>query len=188
MLEKSSPGVTSQQSSDCAINQILMAISIFVSNNLFTFKFQMGEEKYRCAKYLVKCSNCTASCHKSKRRVSSLVFEKLKGLRNGRGRAKWFGCQKGSLKLSEMKYFSFGESDEEPQHITCKICNKVISAAQGNTINLFNHIEEKNITFDKLMKTQADIAMTSWRSKNLKSSPMVKALNLQHCNFSGVFN
>ena len=40
------------------------------------------------------------------------------------------------------KHFNFNESDSEQTKILCKICHAIMCAPQGNTTNLFNHLNK----------------------------------------------
>ena len=39
-------------------------------------------------------------------------------------------------------FFGFAESDADQKAVLCKECRRVVSAPQGNTTNLFNHLKK----------------------------------------------
>ena len=49
--------------------------------------------------------------------------------------------KKGKENSVVLKHFGFEESDLEQTKILCKICHATVSAPQGNTTNLFNHLK-----------------------------------------------
>ncbi len=53
--------------------------------------------------------------------------------------------------------FGFRASDVEQKEIICKECHRVVSAPQGNTTNLFNHLKKHHKhKYDQCMKGKAN--------------------------------
>ena len=66
--------------------------------------------------------------------------------------------KKGKNKSAVWKHFGFKESDSEQEQILCKICNTVVSAPQGNTTNLFNHLKSKHkVVYDQTIQEQKTV-------------------------------
>ena len=49
--------------------------------------------------------------------------------------------KKGKVSTVVLKHFGFDGSDAEQRKILCKKCHATVSAPQGNTTNLFNHLK-----------------------------------------------
>ena len=65
------------------------------------------------------------------------------------------GDGKGKAKQILWKYFSFEESDLEQTKILCKIRHATVSATQGNTTNLLNHLKSTHrVRRDQVVKEQ----------------------------------
>ncbi|XP_055053943.2 E3 SUMO-protein ligase ZBED1 [Misgurnus anguillicaudatus] len=66
--------------------------------------------------------------------------------------------------------FGFNEADVDQNQIKCKICYAVVSALQGNTTNLFNHLKFKHRpTYDQLIKKQKEQRSTPTTSATQSS-------------------
>ncbi len=53
------------------------------------------------------------------------------------------------------KHFGFELSDVEQKKIVCKLCRTIVSAPQGNTTNLFNHLKiNHKVVYDEVIKEQ----------------------------------
>ena len=66
--------------------------------------------------------------------------------------------KKGKNKSAVWKHFGFKESDAEQEQILCKICYTVVSAPQGNTTNLFNHLKSKHkVVYDQTIQEQKTV-------------------------------
>ncbi|KAK0140110.1 Zinc finger BED domain-containing protein 1 [Merluccius polli] len=54
-------------------------------------------------------------------------------------------------------FFGFAESDADQKAVLCKECRRVVSAPQGNTTNLFNHLKKHHKPkYDECMKAKAN--------------------------------
>ena len=82
--------------------------------------------------------------------------------------------KKGNANSVVLKHFGFEESDSEQTKILCKICHATVSAPQGNTTNLFNHLKSTHrVIHDQVVKEQ----------KNLKNEKL-----LDSCHHHTVLN
>ena len=63
--------------------------------------------------------------------------------------------KKGKANFVVLKHFGFKESDSEQTKILCKICHTTVSASQGNTTDLFNHLKSTHrVIHDQVVKEQ----------------------------------
>ena len=70
--------------------------------------------------------------------------------------------KKGKVNSVVWKHFGFKESDSEQMKILCKICHATVSAPQGNTTNLFNHLMSTHrVIHDQVVKEKKTSEMKS---------------------------
>lgn len=70
--------------------------------------------------------------------------------------------KKGRTSSVIWRHFGFKSSDVEQKEIVCKVCHAVVSAPQGNTTNLFNHLKfSHKVIYDKVEITEAVTFMLS---------------------------
>jgi tRNA (cytidine32/guanosine34-2'-O)-methyltransferase len=63
--------------------------------------------------------------------------------------------KKGRTSSVIWRHFGFKSSDVEQKEIVCKVCHAVVSAPQGNTTNLFNHLKfSHKVVYDKVLTEQ----------------------------------
>ena len=76
--------------------------------------------------------------------------------------------KKGKANSVVWKHLGFKESDSEQTKILCKICHATVSAPQGNTTNLFNHLKSTHrVIHDQVVKEQKNSKMkSSWTPAN----------------------
>ncbi|KAK0145490.1 Zinc finger BED domain-containing protein 1 [Merluccius polli] len=63
--------------------------------------------------------------------------------------------KKGRTSSVIWKHFGFQSSDEEQKEVVCKVCHAIVSAPQGNTTNVFNHLKfSHKVVYDQLLTEQ----------------------------------
>ena len=70
--------------------------------------------------------------------------------------------KKGKANYVVLKHFGFEVSDLEQTNMLCKICHATVSAPQGNTTNLFNHLKSTHrVIHDQAEKEHKNLKIKS---------------------------
>ena len=85
--------------------------------------------------------------------------------------------KKGKANFVVLKHFGFKESDSEQTKILCKICHATVSAPQGNTTNLFNHLKSSHrVIHDQAVKEEKNKKIKNSSTPVTATQSSVKAL------------